>query len=121
MQNKYSSDLKRQINKIINYLNTWKELFHIKVDYYEEGWAISLREICIYPRYIVIFKPYTQTLYSIKSFEIQYNQHNNEILKVVYHNENRYNLNDLKTEVKEIIYGKDIAYNFMKKFLEKSP
>ncbi|MFX0140106.1 MAG: hypothetical protein ACFFDN_41070 [Candidatus Hodarchaeota archaeon] len=106
MENKYIED---QIHKILVYLDEWKELFNIKLDYYEEGWAISLREKNIYPRYIVIFKPFELEMYSLKSFEIHFNKNNDECFNEIYYKTNIYKINELLNEIKEIIYGKDIA------------
>ena len=106
MKNKYIED---QIHKILAYLDEWKELFSIKLNYYEEGWAISLREKNIYPRYIVIFKPYERESFSLKSFEIHFNKNNDESFNEIYYKTNIYKIDELLNEIKEIIYGKDIA------------
>jgi hypothetical protein len=119
MEKKYSSNTQNQIDDILNYLYTWRELFSIKVNYYQEGWAIFLREKNLYPRYIVIFKPYELNFYSVKSFEIHSNFENKEIFKELYSNQNIYNLKELLCEIKEIIYGKDIANDLMRDFKEK--
>ena len=81
MEEKNSSETQIQNKKILKFLKIWKKLFNIKISYYQEGWAIYLREKTLYPRYIVVFKPYTSNLYSIKSFEINFDtltpyQHN---------------------------------------------
>ena len=88
MEDKYSLKIQNEINVILKNLNTWKNLFTIKLDYYQEGWAFSLREKNIFPRYIVIFKPYNEQSYSIKSFEIHFDLNINEIYKELYSNEN---------------------------------
>jgi len=119
MEKKYSSNTQNQINDILNFLDTWRELFSIKINYYQEGWAISLREKNLYPRYIVIFKPYELNFYSIKSFEIHFDRENKEIFKELYFNQNIYNLNELIYEIKEIIYGKDIANDLIRGFNKK--
>ncbi|MFW9771048.1 MAG: hypothetical protein ACFFBY_01785 [Promethearchaeota archaeon] len=106
MENKHIED---QIHKILTYLDKWKELFFIKLNYYEEGWAITLREKNIYPRYIVIFKPYELEKYSLKSSEIHFNKNNHESFNEIYYKTNIYKMNELLNEIKEIIYGKDIA------------
>lgn len=117
MENKYSSTTQNQVKIILNHLEPWKELFFININYYQDGWAISLREKNIYPRYIVIFKPYTIDIFSIKSFEIHFDANKNESFKEIYCNEKVRNLTDLNQEVKEIIYGKDIANQIIRSFL----
>jgi len=116
MENKFAPYMEDKVHKLLSYLDDWKGLFSIKLNYYEEGWAISLREKSIYPRYIVIFKPYDLDKYSLKSFEIHFDENNNEALKEIYYNKDIYNLNALFTEVKEIIYGKDIADKILRDF-----
>ena len=122
MEDKYSLKIQNEINVILKNLNTWKNLFTIKLDYYQEGWAFSLREKNIFPRYIVIFKPYNEQSYSIKSFEIHFDQNINEIYKELYSNENIENLEELFQEIKEVVYGKDIvnitSKNYHENFLK---
>lgn len=108
MVSKYSPSIKDQIYKILIYLDKWKELFSIKLNYYIEGWAISLREKNVYPRYIVLFKPYELEKYSLKSFEIHFDENNNETFNEIYSNKDISNSNELLNEIKEIIYGKDV-------------
>jgi len=105
----YKNNLKteKEVNLVLNKLAEWKNLFSIKVDYFYEGWAIYLKEKNIYPRSIVIFKSYSENYYSIKSFEIHSNKEK-EIFKELYANEKIDTILNLYSEVKEIIYGKDI-------------
>ena len=105
----YKNNLKteKEVNIVLNKLAEWKNLFSIKVDYFYEGWAIYLKEKNIYPRSIVIFKSYSENYYSIKSFEIHSNKEK-EIFKELYANEKIDTILNLYSEVKEIIYGKDI-------------
>jgi len=105
----YKNNLKteKEVNIVLNKLDEWKNLFSIKVDYFYEGWAIYLKEKNIYPRSIVIFKSYSENYYSIKSFEIHSNKEK-EIFKELYANEKIDTILNLYSEVKEIIYGKDI-------------
>jgi len=107
MDHKNSLKTQKEVNTVLNKLAEWKNLFSIKVDYFYEGWAIYLKEKIIYPRSIVIFKSYSEDYYSIKSFEIHSNKEK-EFFKELYANEKIENLLNLYTEVKEIIYGKDI-------------
>ncbi len=105
----YKNNLKteKEVNIVLNKLAEWKNLFSIKVDYFYEGWAIYLKEKNIYPRSIVIFKSYSENYYSIKSIEIHSNKEK-EIFKELYANEKIDTILNLYSEVKEIIYGKDI-------------
>jgi len=105
----YKNNLKteKEVNIVLNKLAEWKNLFSIKVDYFYEGWAIYLKEKNIYPRSIVIFKSYSENYYSIKSFEIHSNKEK-EFFKELYANEKIDTILNLYSEVKEIIYGKDI-------------
>jgi hypothetical protein len=107
MDRKYSLDTQKEINTVLANLNEWKNLFSIKEDYFYEGWAIYLKEKSVYPRSIVIFKSYSENNYSIKSFEINSSK-GKENFKELYVNENIKTLSELYSEVKEIIYGKDI-------------
>lgn len=113
MENKYSIKTQNEINYILESLESWKSLFFIEVSYYYEGWAISLKEKNVYPRLIVIFGPYDKKHYSVKSFEIHYDDDKNESYKEIYSNDEIENLSVLLKEVKDIIYGKDII-NFAK-------
>ncbi|MFX0147830.1 MAG: hypothetical protein ACFE8E_08765 [Candidatus Hodarchaeota archaeon] len=116
MEYKFTPYIEDNIQKLLSYLDDWKGLFSIKLNYYEEGWAISLREKSIYARYIVIFKPYDLNQYSLKSFEIHFDINNNEALREIYFNKDIYTLNALYTEVKEVIFGKDIADKILRDF-----
>lgn len=107
MDRKYSLETQKEINAVLVNFIEWKNLFSIKVDYFYEGWAIYLKEKSIYPRRIVIFKSYSESHYSIKSFEI-HSSKGKEIFKELYVNEKIETISELSSEVKEIIYGKDI-------------
>lgn len=107
MDHKNSLKTQKEVNTVINKLAEWKNLFSIKVDYFFEGWAIYLKEKSIYPRSIVIFKSYSEDYYSIKSFEIHSNKEK-EFFKELYANEKIETILNLYSEIKEIIYGKDI-------------
>jgi len=108
MESKYSDKTQDEINRVLNELDPWKTLFSFKVSYYYEGWALTLKEKNVYPRLLVIFKPYVEGGYSVKSFEIHYDKNNNELYKELYLNEEIKNIQDLISEIKEIIYGKDL-------------
>ncbi len=107
MDHKNSLKTQKEVNTVLNKLAEWKMLFSINVNYFYEGWAINLKEKSIYPRNIVIFKSYSEDHYSIKSFEIHSNKEK-DFFKELYANEKIYTLLNLYSEVKEIIYGKDI-------------
>jgi hypothetical protein len=108
MKNKFSKEIQVEIDNILNNINKWKNFFEIKIDFYYDGWAIFLREKCLYPRRIILFKSYKDLKYSIKSFEIQLKNYQKEEYKELYSNYNIYNLDSLITELKEVIYGKDL-------------
>lgn len=107
MDHKFSNETQKEVKTVLDKLTEWKNLFSIKVDYFYEGWAIYLNEKSIYPRIIVIFKSYSENYYSIKSFEIHSNN-KKELFKELYVNEKIETIPNLYSEVKEVIYGKDI-------------
>jgi hypothetical protein len=107
MDRKYSHETQKEVSAVLDKLEEWKNFFSFKVVYFYEGWAIYLNEKSIYPRSIVIFKPYTENYYSVKSFEI-HSSNKKEIFKELYVNEKIDSLSKLFAEVREIIYGKDI-------------
>ena len=113
MDHKNSLKTQKEVNTVINKLAEWKNLFSIKVNYFYEGWAIYLKEKSVYPRSIVIFKSYSEDYYSIKSFEIHSNKAK-EFFKELYVSEKIDTLSNLYSEVKEIIYGKDIIGSISK-------
>ena len=107
MENKFSLETQKEVSAVLDKLERWKNLFSIKVNYFFEGWAIYLKEKSAYPRSIVIFKSYSNESYSIKSFEIHFSK-GKEIFKELYVNEKIDSLPALSSEIKEIIYGKDV-------------
>ena len=113
MDHKNSLKTQQEVNTVLHKLVEWKNLFSIKVNYFYEGWAIYLKEKSIYPRSIVIFKSYSEDYYSIKSFEIHSNKAK-EFFKELYVSEKIDTLTNLYSEVKEIIYGKDIIGSISK-------
>ena len=108
MEEKYSETTQKAIDRIGQYLEQWNNLFSSEIKYYAEGWSVNLREKTLYPRYIVIFKPYDNNAYSIKSFEIHYDQLGKEYFKDLYFNDSIKSINELLNEIKNIFYGKDI-------------
>ena len=88
MNNKFSSETQDEIEEIKNSIDVWKPLFDIKIDLYFDGWAFLLREKSLYSRIIIIFKSYASGTYSIKSFEVHFNDFKNEEFKELYTQDN---------------------------------
>jgi hypothetical protein len=105
-KNEYNTQI--QVNKVMKKLSIWKDLFSVNINFYVEGWAAYLMEKTIYPRLIVIFRPYDYNHFSIKSFEVSYDAKANEIHSEIYSKDLIYGFQNLFIELKEIIYGKDI-------------
>ena len=114
MDPKYCSKTQKEVKTVLKSLFEWENLFSVKVKYFYEGWALYLREKSIYPRCIVIFKPYFKERFSIKSFEINFNKTKSESYKELYVNESICSISNLLSEIKQIIYGKDILGNIKK-------
>jgi len=114
MDPKYCSKTQKEVNKVLKSLFEWENLFSIKVKYFYEGWAVYLREKSMYPRCLVVFKPYSKESFSIKSFEINFDKIKNESYKELYVNDCIYSVSNLLSEIKQIIYGKDILGNIKK-------
>ncbi|MFX1328972.1 MAG: hypothetical protein ACFE91_12675 [Promethearchaeota archaeon] len=108
MDNKYLPHIQNEINEILNKIHDWDKFFDSKIEFYFDGWAISLRDKNIYPRCIIIFKSYDNTDYSIKSFKVYFKNYKKEEFKELYFLENIKNKEDLLKELKKIIYGKDL-------------
>lgn len=113
MNDKYSVKTQNEVNLIFERLDEWKNLFFFEVRYFYEGWAIYMREKNTYPRNLVIFKSYSENYYSIKSFEIHFSE-KKETYKELYINEKIDTVQQLQSEIKEIIYGKDILDSITK-------
>jgi len=114
MDPKYCSKTQKEVRTVLKSLFEWENLFSIKVKYFYEGWAVYLREKSMYPRSIVIFRPYSEESFSIKSFEINYDKIKSESYKELYVNESIHSISDLLREIKQIIYGKDMLGNIKK-------
>lgn len=119
MENKFSLQTQTEINEIINEIQKWKKFFDIKIEFYFDGWAISLREKNVYPRNITIFKSYERNTYSIKSFEVHLKNYNKEEYKELYSVDNINDKNDLVNDLKDLIYGKDLLENASKIYKNK--
>ncbi|TFG24584.1 MAG: hypothetical protein EU532_12410 [Promethearchaeota archaeon] len=115
MEKKYSRETQIKIEKFLNFLESWEDLFSISINYYVGGWAIFLREKNMFPRSIVVFSPYDSDYCSIKSFEISFDKNTKEIFTELYNKENIKGLNALFIELKEVIYGKDIINTIKRK------
>ena len=113
MNDKYSLKTQNEVNSILEGLYMWKNLFFFEVKYFYEGWAIYMREKNTYPRSLVIFKSYSDDYYSIKSFEIHFSK-KKETYQELYINEKIDTVQQLQSEIKEIIYGKDILDSITK-------
>ena len=113
MNDKYSVKTQNEVNLILERLSEWKNFFFFKVRYFYEGWAIYMREKSTYPRSLVIFKSYSDDYYSLKSFEIHFSEQK-ETYKELYINEKIDNIQQLQSEIREIIYGKDILDSITK-------
>ncbi len=113
MNDKYSVKTQNEVNSILKSLNEWKNLFFFEVKYFYEGWAINMREKNTYPRHLVIFKSYSDDYYSIKSFEIHFSK-KKETYQELYINEKIDTVQQVQSEIKEIIYGKDILDSITK-------
>ncbi|MFX1298803.1 MAG: hypothetical protein ACFFD2_28590 [Promethearchaeota archaeon] len=108
MKNKFSTKTQTEIDALLERLHEWKEFFEFKTELFFDGWAISLREKSTYPRCIVVFRSYDTNSYSIKSFEIHFENYHKEEYNELYSVDNINNINSLVKELKEIIYGKDL-------------
>ena len=113
MNEKYSVKTQNEVNSILEILSEWKNFFFVEVRYFYEGWAIYMREKSTYPRSLVIFKSYGDDYYSFKSFEIHFSE-KKETYKELYINEKIGTVKQLQSEIKEIIYGKDILDSITK-------
>ena len=118
MEKKYSIQTQKEIDTLFIRLQVWKELFFFKIKYHVDGWAITLDEKNAYPRKIVIFKPYHEKMYSIKSFEVRHNYGKKSMFEELYFNDRLRNMDDLVHEVRDIIYGKDLMNIASKKYQE---
>jgi len=109
MINKFSPEIQKEIEGIIKKIQSWKDLFSIKLEFYYDGWAIFLKEKNIYPRCIVIFKSYESNQFSVKSFNIYLQNYKKEEYHEIYSVENIKLHSDLIMELKDVIYGKDLG------------
>lgn len=109
MINKFSPEIRKEIENLLEKAQVWTDLFNIKLEFYYDGWAVFLKEKEIYPRCIVIFKSYEKNQYSIKSYDIHFQNYKKEKYQEIYSVENLLNQVDVIKELKEIIYGKDLG------------
>ena len=107
MEYKFNSETEKELDDIIESLQMWKKLFSITPEFFYDGWAIYLREKSAYPRKIVVSK--INNLYSIKSFEIRWNNHNfKEEFFEIYNSNDIIEKEKLLKEIRVVIYGKDL-------------
>ncbi len=115
MEAKFNSETEKELDDIIERLEVWKKLFSIKTEFFYDGWAIYLREKSAYPRHIVVSK--INNLYSIKSFEIRWNNHNfKEEFFQIYNSNGIIEKEKLLKEIRDVIYGKDIVKQAAQEF-----
>ena len=110
MECKYNHEVQAEIDVVLKKIDVWKNLFSIKVEFYSDGWAIILKEDKVYARRIVIFKSVNNNLYSIKSFEVWFDDYKKEKFKEIFSAEVKSQEEVLK-ELKAVIYGKDLLNN----------
>ncbi len=107
MEYKFNSEIEKELDDIIERLQVWKKLFSITTEFFYDGWALILREKNAYPRNIIISK--INNTYSIKSFEIRWNNHNfKEEFFEIYTSNGIIEIEKLLKEVRDVIYGKDL-------------
>ncbi|MFX0000861.1 MAG: hypothetical protein ACFE9Q_11785 [Candidatus Hodarchaeota archaeon] len=114
MKDKFSPDIQVELNDILAKIEKWKNYFEFNIEFYFDGWAIFLREKNVFPRCITIFKSFSTNTYSIKSFEVHLKNYFKEEYKELYFVNNIKNRNLMLEELKDIIYGKDLATNISK-------
>jgi hypothetical protein len=108
MNEKFSYKVQKEIDELLSRLNEWKKFFSIDLNYFYEGWGLYLREKVSYPRLIVVFKSYRDTTFSLSSFEIHFSKENKEKFRKLYLKDKIPNINELISEFKKVLYGKDI-------------
>jgi hypothetical protein len=108
MENKYSRKTQTLIEKFLNYIESWNNIFSVSINYYIEGWAAYLTEKSMFPRSIVVFNPYDFDYFSLKSFEVSYDKNGKECFTEIYSKENIHGFENLLRELKDVIFGKDL-------------
>ncbi len=119
MESKYSPEMQSEINRLLDTIKIYKNLFSINIEYFIDGWAIFLNEKKIYPRRIVIFKSHINDSFSIKSFEINLKDCRKEENKELYSILNLDTIDKVMKELKDIIYGKDMMSYTSEKYFNK--
>ncbi|MBY8991660.1 MAG: hypothetical protein KGD58_12995 [Candidatus Lokiarchaeota archaeon] len=114
MINKFSEEIQKEIEGILNKIQVWNALFNIKLEFYYDGWAVFLKEKNLYPRCIVIFKSNESEQYSIKSYNVYLQNYKKEKYQEIYSIENINNQDDVLKELRDIIYGKDLGNQALK-------
>ncbi|MBD3196910.1 MAG: hypothetical protein GF317_17790 [Candidatus Lokiarchaeota archaeon] len=111
MENKFSEDIQKNVDIILENIQKWNKLFHIKCEFFLEGWAIFLKEKNLYPRKIVIFKPYDTIYHTIKSYELNISPSDIDEHEELIAIDNIKSVSELMRELREIIYGKDLFHS----------
>ena len=120
MDLKYSKKTQSEIEELLKELNHWQRFFAITLNYFYEGWALYLREKTIYPRLIVVFKPYLNKCYLISSFEIHHTESNKELYKKLYFNDQIQTISEAVSEFNKILYGKDLISSLSRRITDLS-
>jgi hypothetical protein len=118
MINKFSEEIKEEIEALLKKIQIWEDLFNIKLEFYFDGWALFLKEKNLYPRCIVIFKSTDRSQYSIKSYNIYLQNFKKEEYEEIYSVEYLKNHEDVLKELKAIIYGKDLGNQALKVYYD---
>ena len=119
MESKYSPEMQSEINRLLDTIKIYKNLFSINIEYFIDGWAIFLNEKKIYPRRIVIFNSHINDSFSIKSFQINLKDCRKEENKELYSILNLDTIDKVMKELKDIIYGKDMMSYTSEKYFNK--
>ncbi|MHA2392963.1 MAG: hypothetical protein ACXAEX_13540 [Promethearchaeota archaeon] len=117
-QDKFSLQTQKEIEAIKKIVQFWNNIFNYNVEHYFDGWALFLKEKNLYPRCIVVFKSYVNNHYSIRSYEIHLRNFKKEEFHEIYSKEHIEKQDELIKELKEIIYGKDLGNQVLKKYEE---
>ena len=106
---KYSLEIKGEIDSIISSFHSWRNLFTIIIEHFIDGWALFLKENRAFPRKIIVFRSYEKKSYSLKSYEIYFNKISKKEEEIeLYTVEGIGTKTQLIKELRAVIYGKDI-------------
>ncbi len=116
MEQKFSPDEQQEVQYLIQKIKGWQNLFFFELEYYFDGWAITLKEKTIYPRIIIIFKSNNSKSYSIKSYEVHDKIDGNKIHEELYSKINIKSKEKIVEELRQVINGKDLMHCVKSKF-----